>query len=82
MHVYVRSVLRYVLGHGIRYPERCPQNSAEVFFGCGPTWFLPRCMEQLTTQLFKQSMWQYTSASPTSLLKSNYSPICSNLIGI
>lgn len=33
--------------------------------------FLPRCMEQLTTQLFKQSMWQYTSASPTSLLKSN-----------
>lgn len=37
--VCVRNVLKYVLGHGIRYPERCPQNSAEVFFGCDPTCF-------------------------------------------
>jgi len=74
--------LGYVLGHGIRYPERCPQSSAEVVFGPGPTRSLPRCMEQPTTQLFKQSMRYCTSASPTSLLKSNNSPICWNLIAI
>lgn len=71
-----RAGVSFALGRGIGYPERrVPRNGAKVFFGKQPdAVFSQDAWSKLATQLFKQSVWQYASASPTSLLKSNYGP--------
>lgn len=71
-----RAGVSFALGLGIEYPERrVPRKSAKVFFGKWPNAvFSQDAWSKLAAQLFKQSVWQYSSASPTSLLKSNYCP--------